>query len=187
MIGIYKITSPNNRIYIGQSRNIKKRFYTYKAIKCFEQTKLFASLKKYGSETHKFEVIHELPNDISQDILNNYEIFYWQQHIDCGYKMLNLREPGSNGKLSDETKKKISKSLLGKVAGFLGKKHSEESKKIMSEKRKGENNNRFGKKHSEETKKKMSESTKGNKHNIGKKHSEETKAKIRESLKKSRL
>ena len=30
MIGIYKITSPNNRVYIGQSINIEKRFIGYK-------------------------------------------------------------------------------------------------------------------------------------------------------------
>ena len=29
MIGIYKITSPTNRVYIGQSVNIKKRFRSY--------------------------------------------------------------------------------------------------------------------------------------------------------------
>ena len=29
MIGIYKITSPNKKIYIGQSINIEKRFKWY--------------------------------------------------------------------------------------------------------------------------------------------------------------
>lgn len=28
--GIYKITSPSSKIYIGQSKNISKRYKTYK-------------------------------------------------------------------------------------------------------------------------------------------------------------
>ena len=30
MIGIYKITSPTNKIYVGQSSNIENRFYLEK-------------------------------------------------------------------------------------------------------------------------------------------------------------
>ena len=32
-IGIYKITSPSNKIYIGQSINIERRFKEYKTLK----------------------------------------------------------------------------------------------------------------------------------------------------------
>ena len=32
LIGIYKITSPSNKIYIGQSLDIDRRFKTYKNI-----------------------------------------------------------------------------------------------------------------------------------------------------------
>ncbi len=40
MIGIYKITSPTGRIYIGQSTNMEKRFVSYKKmyVKNKEQT-----------------------------------------------------------------------------------------------------------------------------------------------------
>jgi len=34
MIGIYKITSPSNKVYIGQSINIEKRFKSYKRYDC---------------------------------------------------------------------------------------------------------------------------------------------------------
>ena len=34
MIGIYKITSPTKRIYIGQSINIEKRFKSYEKLNC---------------------------------------------------------------------------------------------------------------------------------------------------------
>jgi 2-C-methyl-D-erythritol 4-phosphate cytidylyltransferase len=33
MIGIYKITSPNKRVYIGQTINYNKRLVSYKNIK----------------------------------------------------------------------------------------------------------------------------------------------------------
>lgn len=71
------------------------------------------------------------------------------------------------GPLSEETKRKISKSKMGKNTGQkhhnYGKKMSEESKKKMSIKAKeriGEKNNMFGKKHTEESKIKMSKNTK---------------------------
>ena len=49
MQGIYKITNPKGKIYIGQSVNIEKRFSSYKSIRnCHYQIKLFNSLKKYG-------------------------------------------------------------------------------------------------------------------------------------------
>lgn len=111
---IYKITSPTNKIYIGQTVNIVKRKSRYKTLKCFKQRKLYSSLVKYGWKSHIFETIHELPEDVSQEVLNEYEIFYWQQYIDCGFEMLNIREPGSRGKNSAETRELIRKSNTGK-------------------------------------------------------------------------
>jgi len=57
MIGIYKITSPSKKIYIGQSIDIEKRFKYYLNLNCKKQTKLYNSLKKYGYKKHFFEVI----------------------------------------------------------------------------------------------------------------------------------
>jgi predicted GIY-YIG superfamily endonuclease len=44
MIGIYKITSPTNKVYIGQSLDIEKRFVNYKGLFCKQQTKLYNCL-----------------------------------------------------------------------------------------------------------------------------------------------
>ena len=52
IIGIYKITSPSNKIYIGQAVNILKRWKDYKSIKNRNQPKLDNSLNKYGFENH---------------------------------------------------------------------------------------------------------------------------------------
>jgi len=59
MIGIYKITNPKGKIYIGQSINIKRRFNEYKRLNCSQQPKIYNSLLKYGSDNHKFEIIEE--------------------------------------------------------------------------------------------------------------------------------
>jgi group I intron endonuclease len=60
MVGIYKITSPNKKIYIGQSINIEKRFKWYLRLYGPNiQPKIYNSLKKYGPENHIFEVIEE--------------------------------------------------------------------------------------------------------------------------------
>ena len=86
--GIYKITSPSGRIYIGQSIDIQKRWNQYKYNSCKSQTKLYNSLKKYGWENHKFEIIEEC----SKEELSNREKF-WESTIEkkC---LLNIIECG---------------------------------------------------------------------------------------------
>ena len=86
MIGIYKITSPTKRIYIGQSIDIKRRFYNYKKIKCQGQPLLYSSLKKYGVETHKFEILCEC----ERHELNERERYYQELYSVIGLNGLNL-------------------------------------------------------------------------------------------------
>jgi len=103
-IGIYKITSPSGKVYVGQSWNIQARKRNYKNLNCKQQRYIYGSLLKYGFDAHNFEIIQELPADISQEILNRYESIYWSQYKNCGFEMLNLTEPGPNSKLSNDTK-----------------------------------------------------------------------------------
>jgi group I intron endonuclease len=166
MIGIYKITNPKNRIYIGQSVNINSRFYSYKSLKCKSQPKIYKSLLKYGIENHKFEIILEC----EENQLNDLER-YWQElynSVENGLNCLYTKTNDRSGKSSEETKLKIS---LNNTRPFLGKKHTEESKIKMSNSMKGKQS-RLGAKLSEETKLKISNSHKG------KKLSKETKLKM---------
>lgn len=169
MIGIYKITSPTNKIYIGQSINIEKRFSRYKRLgNCNEQKKLYNSFIKHGAENHLFEIVEECK--VSE--LNIKERFY-QEFFNCLKSGLNCKLTKTNdrnGEHSEETKLKISIANKGKVPSkeardkiikslignkrALGLKHSEETKIIMSKKH-------LGKKTSEETKIRISESQKG--------------------------
>jgi len=57
--GIYKITSPSSKVYIGQAKDILKRWKFYKTLNCKSQTILYYSLIKYGAELHTFEIIEE--------------------------------------------------------------------------------------------------------------------------------
>lgn len=76
MIGIYKITSPSNRVYIGQSKNIKERFNNYFSLhNCKFQKKLYRSFLKYGVINHTFEVIEEC-----KFLELNEKERYWQEY-----------------------------------------------------------------------------------------------------------
>jgi group I intron endonuclease len=175
MTGIYKITSPTGRIYIGQSVHIKNRFLRYKSLDCKCQTKLYKSFLKHGYANHLFEILEECEiND-----LNNKER-YWQDYFksaDRGH--LNCRYTSSKDKtgfMSDESKSKMSKTRTGMKRPVelierlriinTGSKRSLESRKKMSIAQ-------TGKKHSSETKEKMSIAHKG------RVVSDETKAKMR--------
>jgi group I intron endonuclease len=135
MIGIYKITSPSDSVYIGQSWNIKSRWNGYNSTKPIygNEGKLPASFLKYGVKNHVFEVIHELPKDITQDVLDKYEQLYIDFYKDCGIKILNVREAGSRGKHAETTKKKL-RNIKGTLHHGWGKKRPQHSKNISGEK-----------------------------------------------------
>ena len=59
--GIYKITSPTGKIYIGQAVDVNKRWseYNLNNSNLIKQPKIYRSLIKYGIDNHKFEIIEE--------------------------------------------------------------------------------------------------------------------------------
>jgi len=151
--GIYKITSPTGRVYIGQSVDIPVRFSKYRGMHCHGQRRLYASLMKHGVDCHSFEII-ELVEDYSEMIDRER---YWQEFYGAtGQNGLNCKLVEKNchaGKHSSETKLRMSESAKRR-------KHTEESKKKMSKAR-------LGKKMPEEQRLKM----------IGRKASDDTKEK----------
>jgi group I intron endonuclease len=200
MIGIYKITNLiNNKIYIGQSTDIIKRWSDYKNLHCKKQPKLYASLKKYGVDSHKFEIINEC--DIEQ--LNNLERYYQDLYnvLDrkCGLNCTLTKSNDRTGKLSEETRKKIGEKHKGKIVSNETRlKMSESAKQMTKETKNKISESNKGKKRSEETKNKMREKAKGRKASEetkikmsekrkGRKVSEETKIKMSESQKGKKL
>jgi group I intron endonuclease len=151
---IYKITSPSSKVYIGQSRNIKRRFNEYKGYNCKNQSILYKSLLKYGWESHTFEIIEEC--EFEQ--LNIRER-YWQDFYDVLNRGLNcvLKETDElPQKMSDKTKKKIGDKNRGKV-------RTEEQKELLRGDRehlRGTNHHSFGKTLTDEQKKLISDTKK---------------------------
>lgn len=176
MIGIYKITSPTKKVYIGQSIDIEKRFYQYQKLNCRVQIKLYSSLLKHGVEKHKFEILCEC--DISE--LNEKERYYQDVYCVLNKGGLNCRLTNSSdtsGVFSEETKMRMRISQIGNK-NALGKKRSDETKAKMS-------NSVIGKKHSLETRKKMSLSSKGK--NLGRIKSNEERQKLSDANKGKKL
>lgn len=159
---IYKIQSPTNNVYIGQTRNFRQRHNRYKNLHCEKQVAIYKSIKKHGFENHSFEILQELPNDIQQEHINNLEIAYIESFKECGFEMLNIKGGGSNGKLSKETIEKIRLVHLGKKKKPL----SEAQKKHLSIINSGANNPNYGKKKTETWYKSMREKTSGEKHHM---------------------
>ena len=129
MIGIYKIISPSKKIYIGQSRDIEKRFKQYKSNSCKTQIRLVHSFNKYGVDNHIFEIVEEC--DIEE--LNNKERYYQDLYDVIGKNGLNCILINTNDLpkiLSEETRLKLSESRIGY-------KFSQESKDKMSKSAKG--------------------------------------------------
>lgn len=124
--GIYKLTSPSGKCYIGQSLNLEKRFKQYKHKACKNQNFLYNALVKYGWENFKVDILWSTTDDTNiVDILNDMEkdfIYLYDSIAPNGY---NLRSGGDFYELSQETKDKISKSKIGK-------KMSDEAKLNMS-------------------------------------------------------
>ena len=155
MVGIYKIISPSGKVYIGQSWDIERRWKGYigKTPKG-NTSKLEASFIKYGAENHFYELVHSLPEDIAQDTLDRYEQLYIDFYRDCNISLLNIREAGSRGKLSENTKEKISK-VLKEVLNRPETKQKWKNTIAKNNTFSGEKNPMFGKIHKEESIRKM--------------------------------
>jgi hypothetical protein len=101
IIGIYKITSPTGKVYIGQATNMDDRIRRYKTLNCRGQRHLYLSLNKYGWDKHKFEVIEFC----EQSELNTKEKYYIGLYNSTNREIgLNLQNGGLHFQDSEETK-----------------------------------------------------------------------------------
>jgi hypothetical protein len=127
MIGIYKITSPTGKIYIGQSVEVEKRLTYYKAhftVHGSSQRRLYSSIKKYGVEQHIYEIVEEC----KVEELNERER-YWQDFYDVlSENGLNCKLTGTeekSGRVNKETSNAMSKARKGKPIGPFSQKTRE--------------------------------------------------------------
>jgi len=182
--GIYKITSPSKKVYIGQSVDIAKRWQTYRVSLGKGQISLYRSFLKYGINKHIFEILCQC--DKSE--LNNLEKYYVDLFQTFHNKYgLNIRDGGgANAKMAEETKIKISEKLKGRPAWNKGLKSAypawnkghpawNKGKTMPEEIQERLRTMNIGRKCSDITKQKMSISHKGNKNTLGKHWKQKTK------------
>lgn len=110
MTGIYKIENlVNNKVYIGQAINIENRWKGHKKElhnNNHANKHLQNAWNKYGEENFKFEVIEEC----NENELNEKEIYWITEFGGLNSNTIYNKRAGGNsgGKLSNETKQKLS-------------------------------------------------------------------------------
>lgn len=148
--GIYKITNPEGKVYIGLSKDILLRWSHYKNSSSMGSNSLLKnSLKEYGYDKHIFEIKehvefqNELTDQQNNKILRERER-YWINFYQSDNIGLNQNRGGcGTSKHSIESKQKISKALKGKPKpSDFGEKRSklfytDEWRKKLSEASKG--------------------------------------------------
>jgi len=187
--GIYKIVSPNNKVYIGQSVDINNRKSKYKKCQCVNQLLLYNSLKKYGFKNHIFEIIHIYKKDELNKLEKHYVELYKSNNTDCG---LNVQKGGFsvyNPKLSNAIRRNKAKRMsalnkkrydiyldTGKGYRLKGDKGTYEQKKAL----KLVHTNNIGRIHDDDTKLRIRIAHLGVKKGP---HSKKTKRKIGDGVK----
>jgi group I intron endonuclease len=159
---IYLITNViNNKIYVGQTwQSLDKRWLSGHGYR--ESTYFNSAIQKYGADSFKYEILALCSNQDNANYLEDYYMeLYNSRDKNIGY---NLKEGGSHGKHSEETKQKISIAHTGKFV-------SEETKQKLRE-------INTGKTLSEDVRRKISQQNMGNQNNLGKTASAETKQKL---------
>jgi group I intron endonuclease len=178
----------NNKVYVGQTWCVPiKRFSLHLRDKSGSCLKLFRALNKYDRKNFNMIPLVYCERQDEADVLESFFIKLYNS-IANGY---NIREGGSGGKLSEETKKKISIGNKGKIVSektrkllrvintgkILSKEHCKKLSKVLLG-----NTRRRGKVASPETKQRMSIAHIGNQNRLGIPHSPEDRDKISKAV-----
>lgn len=174
---LYKITNhaDNDKIYIGQTINPKRRWNNHKAKAGKADEYISRAIFKYGVENFVFEVIAQCLTDVDTNFT---EIQLIEQYHSCDKQFgYNIREGGEGGGKglvhTEEWKQAKSESMQGEKHPMYGKRHTEETKQLIKQSRAkqtmapwtDERREKIRKTHtghqpSEETRRKMSEAAK---------------------------
>jgi group I intron endonuclease len=147
---IYRITSPSNKCYIGQTtRSFEKRKQEH--LKCPGSCVLLENaIKKYG-DALEFEVLVEV-NDKDLDLYETRCIEMYNSIEPNGY---NIRSGGSAGCHSNESRERMRVAKLGVLNHNFGKPRTEEAKNAISIAKSGEKHHFYGKSFTEDHKLKL--------------------------------
>jgi group I intron endonuclease len=142
--GVYKITNPKGKVYIGCSNNIEKRKKNYQNCNIPTQRLVLESIRYYGWSNHNFEIL-----EYTNDLINREK--YYIEKYNSYYEGLNCNTGGGGiSTHNEETKKTISekgKANKGKRINshWKGKNKGEEYSKKLSMVLKNKSSHRKGK------------------------------------------
>lgn len=119
--GIYKIENlKDNKIYIGSSVNIEKRFYNHFCMLkkgTHDNQHLQNAFNKFGLELFKHTIIEECDNNQLFERENYYITLFKSNNSEFGYNMATVNEFRRNT-FNDEVKIKLSKYFKLKNGNF---------------------------------------------------------------------
>jgi group I intron endonuclease len=153
---VYLITNTiNGKRYVGQTTlSLEERWWQH-CCKNSNCRHLASAIRKYGKENFIIESIVEPP---TIDLMNEFEAEYIEKYCTRSPNGYNLTEGGRVPRHSEETRRKMSLSHLGKKNNYV---------QVFTEERKEKarlrmigNKNTLGYRHSEESRKRISESQK---------------------------
>ncbi|KUF38970.1 MAG: GIY-YIG nuclease family protein [Flavobacterium sp.] len=90
MVYVYRITAPDNKSYIGSTKNIRRRWNTHRSLSRKEHRKLIESFNTYGVDNHLFEVLEKCEDNIRDERETYYGLLFEVLTIEKG---LNVRLP----------------------------------------------------------------------------------------------
>ena len=130
-IGIYCIENLiNNKKYIGQSKNIYRRWKQHIKDSEIKQLPLYKSIRKYGIENFKFFILEEC-KITELTLREDYYITYYNSYVPNGYNLSRAETQGINKSVPDnilEIIKEIEKNELSLID--IAKKYNVSRSKI---------------------------------------------------------
>ena len=146
----------NNKCYIGQTtRSLSKRKQEHET-KALIYSAFEMAIQKYGKENFEWKVIDGADDQNILNMLERLYIFRYESSVcDWGY---NIREGGSNGKLSKETRKRMSESQKKKEFTEEHRKNLSKSNARNMLGKTGNKNPFYGKQHPNKLMKQISKS-----------------------------
>lgn len=140
---IYKISSPNGKVYIGRTNDFDGRMYQHKHCALVKNYKnsLYKAIRKYGWDDMVKEIICEVEPNMAQKLEE--ELILAHNSVCGGYNDSYKGGGGDNWEGRRDTDEymqfveKQRQDRLGDNNGMFGKTHSDDTKQKQKEKAKG--------------------------------------------------
>lgn len=115
--GVYKITSPNGKVYVGQSSNVIGRIYSHKRdCKLGKNFAIYNSFRKYGIENHKLDLLYISEDKFDRTRMEQFFINFYDSKKN-GLNMIYADDIGNGFKGKKHSKKEIEK-IKNRMKGF---------------------------------------------------------------------